>query len=123
MTVPVFKGRLGAIAAALLVAILCAGVATLAVSQLTFLHAVERYVGDWAIAELLPAEAQDNDIVIVAITDDTLGLFPYRSPIDRGFIADLLRTIAARGPRAIGVDILFDQPTETAKDAALRQTM
>jgi class 3 adenylate cyclase len=123
MTVPRVKGRLGALLAALLVAVICAGVATLAVSGLTFLHAVERYIDDWAIAELLPAEAQDEDIVIVAITDDTLGLFPYRSPIDRRFIADLLRNIAARGPRAIGVDILFDQPTEPETDAALRQAM
>jgi adenylate cyclase len=59
----------------------------------------------------------------VAITEDTLAKFPYREPVDRGFLADLLRLIEARGPRAIAMDILFDQPTEPAKDEALHRML
>ena len=48
-----------------------------------------------------------------------MATLPYRSPIDRGFLAELLGVIAAAGPRAVGIDLLFDQPTEASKDAAL----
>ncbi len=46
--------------------------------------------------------------------------FPYRSPLDRGFLAKLLPALDARHPRAVVLDYLFDQPTEPDKDDALR---
>jgi adenylate cyclase len=49
--------------------------------------------------------------------------FPYGAPLDREFVAEPLKTIAAPAPRAIGVDLLFDQPTEEDKDKQLRQTL
>src|SRR5262249_10657106 len=52
-----------------------------------------------------------------------LARFPYRSPIDREFLAALLTSLGARGARAIAVDLLFDQPTEPAKDASLRDVL
>ena len=96
---------------------------TLAVDHLAFLTFVNRFVGDWETAALLPAEPQNPDIVVVAITEDTLEQFPYRSPVDREYLSNLLTTLAARGPRAIGLDLLFDQPTEKAKDDLLRNTL
>lgn len=60
-----------------------------------------------------------EDIVILTITEETLAAFPYRSPIDRGFLAGLIRRISATGPKAIGIDILFDGPSDPAKDADL----
>lgn len=60
-----------------------------------------------------------DDIVIVTLTEDTLAQFPYRSPIDRGFLADLIGTIDAAGPRAIGLDILLDSPSDPDKDKSL----
>ena len=43
--------------------------------------------------------------------------FPYRSPLDRGFLSrSLLTAFDAKHPRAIVLDYLFDQPTEKAKD-------
>ena len=84
-----------------------------------FVGAAENSVGDIRLATLSPPEAQHPDIVIVTVTEDTLAALPYRSPLDRGFLAGLLRTLTAAEVRAIGLDILFDQPTEAAKDAEL----
>src|SRR5580704_876254 len=106
-----------------LVALLSAAAAMLAVDNLAFLTNAERFLADLQVAGLTPAEPQDPDIVIVAITEDTLRQFPYRAPVDREFVAELLETISAHDPRAIGVDLLFDQPTEEAKDKHLRQTL
>ncbi len=105
------------------VALAAAIVASLAVAHVAFLTFADRFLGDWEIAALTAPEPQSPDIVVVAVTEDTLKQFPYRSPIDRQFLAELLRALAARGPRAIGLDILFDQPTEPAKDAVLRETL
>ncbi len=107
----------------LTVAIAAAVAATLAVHYVAFLTYADRFLGDWEIAALTAPEPQSSDIVVVAITEDTLRQFPYRSPIDRQFLSDLLTMLAARGPRAIGLDILFDQPTESSKDTALDATL
>ena len=84
---------------------------------------VENRVADIRVATLSPAEPQHPDIVVVAVTEDTLAALPYRSPLDRRFLAGLLRTLEAAGVRAIGLDILLDQPTEAAKDAELRAVL
>jgi len=106
-----------------IVALVATTVATLGIDHIAFLTTANRFLADWEIAALAGPAPQSPDIVIVAITEDTLKQFPYRSPIDRKFLADLLTTLAARDPRAIGLDVLFDQPTEPAKDAALRNTL
>jgi len=72
---------------------------------------------------ITPPEPQSRDVVIVTINEETISGFPYRSPIDRRFLADLLTTIAKRGPRAIALDVLFDQPTEPDKDEALKKVL
>lgn len=105
------------------VALAVAIVASLAVAHVAFLTFADRFLGDWEIAALTAPEPQSPDIVVVAVTEDTLKQFPYRSPIDREFLAELLRTLAARGPRAIGLDILFDQPTEPEKDKDLSDAL
>ncbi|HUK61044.1 MAG TPA: adenylate/guanylate cyclase domain-containing protein [Stellaceae bacterium] len=110
-------------AAPVLVTLVCAALADVAVDQLAFLKFVDRFVGDWETAALLPQEPQDPDVIIVTITDETLQNFPYTAPIDRGFLADLVTTIAARHPRAIGLDVLLAQPTEPAKDERLRRVL
>ena len=68
-------------------------------------------------------KSKDDDIVIVTITEDTLSTLAYHSPLDRKFLAQVLSTLDANGARAIGLDILFDQPTEKAKDENLRHTI
>ena len=113
--------RLVAVAAPVIAVLICAGLAVLGVGNVAFLNYLGRFVGDWETAALLPAEPQDPDIVIVAITAESLERFPYSAPVDRAFLADLLETIDARGPRAIGLDVLLTQPTEPAKDERLRR--
>lgn len=109
--------------AAAAVVICAALLSSAAVNNLTFLTNANQFIADGEIAAFTPKEPQDPDIVIVAVTEDTLAQFPYRAPIDRQFLADLLTALADKSPRAIGIDILFDQPTEPAKDKALRHVL
>jgi len=83
----------------------------------------ENWLGDFRFATLAAPEPQNTDVVVIAITEDTLATLPYRSPVDRGFLVRLLTALEAAKPKAIGIDILFDQPTEPAKDNALRQKL
>lgn len=85
---------------------------------------LENFMRDLMTSTISPFTAPDaSNIVIVTITEETLAQFSYRSPIDRGFLAELVTRIARAGPLAIGIDLLFDQPTEPAKDAALAAAM
>ncbi|WP_161539590.1 CHASE2 domain-containing protein [Paramagnetospirillum kuznetsovii] len=90
---------------------------------LPFMAMVENWTADYRVATLLPPEPQHPDIVVVSITEDTLQMFPYRSPVDRHFLAELLDSLDKAGVKAVGVDILFDQASEPAKDAELRDTL
>jgi adenylate cyclase len=96
------------------------GLSSAAVHYLPFLNLAEQWLGDFRIAALSPAQPQNQDIIILSVTEDTLAQFPYRSPLDRGFLSDSLRLLAERKVRAIGLDILFDQPTEPEKDRNLK---
>jgi class 3 adenylate cyclase/CHASE2 domain-containing sensor protein len=109
--------------AATIVTVACAVLAVFLVQNLSFLTNADQYVIDLETARYAPAEPQDPDIVIVAVTEDTLAQFPYRAPVDRGFLAELLTRLGEKQPRAIGVDFLFDQPTEPDKDAALARAI
>lgn len=100
--------------------LLLAGLApVLLVRGAPFLQGIENWVADYRVATMTPARPQQPDIVIVAINEDTLARFPYRSPVDRAFLAGLLRTLEAKGARAVLLDVLLDQPTEPEKDKAL----
>lgn len=103
----------------LVVALAC----ILARGYLPFVAMAENWIHDLRIARLTPPLAQNRDIVVVTITEETLTAFPYRSPLDRRFLAGVLRSLEAKGVRAIGIDILFDQATEPAKDAELQRTL
>lgn len=87
------------------------------------LAAAERLFEAAAFRLVAPVRPPDERIVIIGITEDTLDLFPYRSPIDRGFLAGLVDQLASAGVAAIGLDVLLDRPTEPAKDAALRRAI
>ena len=49
-------------------------------------------------------------------------MFPYRSPLDREFIANLIKNLEAKG-KTIGLDILLDSPTEKNKDEYFKNTI
>lgn len=88
-----------------------------------FIAVSENWASDLRVYLLNPAAEQHPEIVIVSITEDTLATLPYRSPIDRGFLADLIEALIAKNVKAIGLDILFDQATEATKDDRLRKIM
>jgi adenylate cyclase len=107
---------------------LVSAVAAVALAVLVALPIASRLdpiVGDLVVLGLSPPEATTpaEAIVIVTITEDTLAAFPYRSPIDRGLLADLLLSLDAARPASIGLDILLDSPSEPDKDRRLSQVL
>jgi len=110
-------------ATAMAMALAMAFLATYAVNRISFLTSAERFVEDWQIAFKTPPEPQDPDLLILAVDEGVMQHFPYRSPLDRGFLAKLLTALDAKHPKAIVLDYLFDSPTETDKDDALRKAL
>ena len=88
-----------------------------------FVGTAERWTTDYRIATVTAPEAQHPDIVVAAINEETLSSFPYRSPVDRKFLAATVRTLAAKGAKALLIDVLLDQETEEDKDDELRAAL
>jgi adenylate cyclase len=88
---------------------------------LPFTAMVENWVADFRVASRTPEEPQHPDIMVLEITEDTLATLPYRSPVDRGFLAAILEKLAGAGVRAVGLDILLDSDTEPEKEERLRR--
>ena len=107
----------------LLAALAVAILSMLAIDNISFLTSADRFVQDWQIAGQTPIEPQDPNILILAVDEGTMQHFPYRSPLDREFLAKLITALDAKHPRAIVLDYLFDQATEPDKDAALKQAL
>lgn len=100
------------------------GVASFFAPRLISIFAVaEQWLIDLRVALLAPSEPQRTDIVLVTITEETLATLAYRSPVDRAFVADLLQWLDDAGVVAIGVDLLFDQATESPKDNRLHHVL
>jgi len=57
-------------------------------------------------------EKQDQRITLVTYTDATLINLQKRSPLDRRTLAQALVALDSIGPKAIGIDIFFDQPQD-----------
>jgi adenylate cyclase len=87
------------------------------------IKSIEYWTRDIRDILLSPWESVRDDIVVLGITEETLNALPYRSPVDRGFLAKLLNHIAKQNPRAVVFDILFDRPTESEKDAAFLKAL
>lgn len=118
------KNALRSAAIFLAVTLLCGGLSLFLVDNFSVLSRVDQFVQDWEIAgSFARPEAYDPDIVIVAVDEPTLTQFPYRSPVDRAFLSNLIQKIASHQPAAIESDFLLDQPTEAAKDLALAKTL
>ena len=71
-------------------------------------------------ADRTPIES-DPRVVMVVFDDQTLIKARKRSPLDRGVLAQALRNLDTLAPKAIGIDILFDQPQD--EDADLIATL
>ncbi len=115
--------RFSSVLALVAIAIASALLAVTLVDHFIVLTSANSFVQDWEVAYFTTPKAPDDDIVIVAIDEKTLSFFPYRSPLDRGYLNHLVGELGSYHPRAIGIDYLFDQPTVADKDSALRQTL
>ena len=62
---------------------------------------------DWWVAE--PVD-QDQRILLVPYTPGNIAATAKRSPLDRAILARALTNIDKMGAKAIGIDILIDQP-------------
>ena len=67
------------------------------------------------------AVEQDDRVLMIVYNDQTLIAARKRSPLDRGILANALRNLDSMGAKAIGIDILFDQPQD--EDALLISTL
>lgn len=114
-------GSAGERAPLLLLALIGAAAAALGAiaPRLPPLDAVERGLGDRVLEVATPGLPPHERVAVAAITEDTLAAFPYRSPVERRFLAALVQRLDAAGVAAIGLDILFDQPTEPDADDRL----
>jgi adenylate cyclase len=72
--------------------------------------------------ETAPKVAQDDRILLIAYTDDTLINTGKRSPLDRAILAKTLKRLDTMGAKAIGIDVLIDQaqPDDPTIIAAFR---
>jgi adenylate cyclase len=70
----------------------------------------ERGLYDLRLLETAERVDQDDRIVLVVYTDETLEALAKRSPLDRKMLAQALQKLDAMNPKAIGIDILIDQP-------------
>lgn len=87
------------------------------------LRLADNWLGDLARIFLAPTPPDLTDIVIVAITEDTLATLPYRSPVNRNLLADIVEKATAARAAGLAIDILFDQPTEESADGRLREAL
>ena len=69
----------------------------------------ERAFYDLQIGTMAPRRDQDDRIVQIVYTDETLATTGKRSPLDRTILAKALKRIDSFKPKAIGIDILIDQ--------------
>ncbi|WP_109107183.1 adenylate/guanylate cyclase domain-containing protein [Azospirillum sp. TSO35-2] len=85
------------------------------------LRSADETFGDLLTAYLSPPQPQHPGVALVTLGEDSFATLVCRSPIDRGFLADLIGQLEAAGVRAIGIDVLFDQPTLPTLDERLRR--
>ncbi|HEY5072277.1 MAG TPA: adenylate/guanylate cyclase domain-containing protein [Caulobacteraceae bacterium] len=82
----------------------------------------ERALYDVRATVTAPKVGQDDRIVLVVYTEDTLAATGKRSPLDRALLSRALTRIDAMHPKAIGIDLLIDQeqPEDNQLVASLR---
>jgi adenylate cyclase len=83
-------------------------------------HGPEHWSADLRTAYLSARlDTQHPRIAIIEVTEKTLEHQPYIEPIDRQLLSDLVHRVELATPKAIGLDFVFDRPTETDKDERL----
>ncbi len=87
------------------------------------LRTADESLADRMIATAAPPQPQHPAIALVLFGEDSFAGLACRSPVDRGMLADIIGVLEAARVRAIGIDVLFDQPTLPALDERLRRAM
>ena len=90
---------------------------------LPVVRVAENWTRDLRVATLTPPEPQSQQIVGLRLPRTRFAAFAYRSPLDRRFVSDLLRSLEAKGARLVALDMLLDQPSEPNKDRELQETL
>ncbi len=78
--------------------------------QMPLVGDAERALYDARATLMAPHVGQDKRIVMVTYDDETLFNTGIRSPLDRTYLANALANLDQMGPKAIGIDIVFDSP-------------
>jgi len=91
--------------------------------QLPLLRSLSLTLDDLLLTLLAPAEPQHPGVALVTIDEDSLEGAVCRSPIDRHLLAQLIEQLDTMGVRAIGLDLLLDQPTFAAADTHLARAL
>jgi CHASE2 domain-containing sensor protein len=87
-------------------------------------HSPEHWSSDLLTAHFSKtAERQNQDIILVYISEAALADQPYLSPIDREVVAKLVQAIDQAGAKVIGLDLILDRKSETGKDEQLINTI
>ncbi len=79
--------------------------------SIPFADEIERVLFDVRASYAMERVEEDDRILVVVYTEDTLIETEVRSPVDRVILARALRNLDAMNPRGIAIDILFDQST------------
>jgi len=87
------------------------------------LRLADESFSDLMIGHFSPPQPQHRGVAMVAIGEDSFVAMACRSPVDRAFLADLIERLRVAKVRAIGIDILFDQPTLPQNDERLRRRL
>ncbi|MFT5505784.1 MAG: adenylate cyclase [Gammaproteobacteria bacterium] len=92
-------------------------------NNVLIIRLAENHLNDLRVILLSPARPQSDRIAVVLIDEQTLKNMPYRSPVDRALISRLIVALEKKLVGAIGINILFNQPTEVEKDLDLYQRL
>jgi CHASE2 domain-containing sensor protein len=83
-------------------------------------EAPDRFIYDWKVSLLSTRiKAQRKDIALIYVDDKSLSDYFAITPVDRALLAELIRAVDAAKPKVIGLDVVFDRPSEPDRDEAL----
>ena len=91
-----------------------------AVSRLAPVKRAEWLLADMWLAMHRAAPQESESVVVIGITDRLIPTVIRNGHTDRAFLADLLRQVDQHHPAVIFMDIFLDEPSEAARDDALR---
>jgi adenylate cyclase len=89
--------------------------------RMPLLRDAENALYDLRAANFAPGTDTDKRLTMVVYTADTNRAAGQISPVDRTVLAKALREIDKLGPKAVGVDVLFDSPQDD--DALLQDAL